>query len=170
MLPYINQAGLHLAIKYHTFKKAKQLLGVHCGWHRGSVKSDTQTADATPSAARCEGSRSLYLNPLSGQMSAIVSQRPLKRGPHTSAGRGNAFRWRTSPFHLNNFYNAFYENTPHPQRHKDVFYYLKKMLWPHRTAYGISVPQTVTKAATPALEAWNLNHWTAREDPQVIIL
>ena len=30
-------------------------------------------------------------------------------------------------------------------------------------ARGILVPQPIIEPASPALEAWSLNHWTARE-------
>ena len=33
-------------------------------------------------------------------------------------------------------------------------------------AYGILVPQPGIKPVSPALEAWRLNHWTAREVPR----
>ena len=37
--------------------------------------------------------------------------------------------------------------------------------WPCRTACGILVPQPGIKPMPPAVEAWSLNHWTAREVP-----
>ena len=33
----------------------------------------------------------------------------------------------------------------------------------HHTVGGILVPQPGIEPASPALEAWNLNHWTTRE-------
>ena len=35
------------------------------------------------------------------------------------------------------------------------------------TACGILVPQSWIKSMCPALEMWNLNHWTAREVPVI---
>ena len=37
--------------------------------------------------------------------------------------------------------------------------------WPHHTACGILVPGPGIEPVPPALEAWRLNHWTAREVP-----
>ena len=39
--------------------------------------------------------------------------------------------------------------------------------WPWFMAHGISFPGPGIKPATPALEAWNFNHWIAREVPQI---
>ena len=36
-------------------------------------------------------------------------------------------------------------------------------------AYGILVPQPGIELASPALEAWSLNHWTTREVLQIIL-
>ena len=48
---------------------------------------------------------------------------------------------------------------------------LKKKNWGlYRTAWGTLVPQSGTKAVSPALEAWSLNHWTAREVPVLFLL
>ena len=38
---------------------------------------------------------------------------------------------------------------------------------PRCMAYGISVPQPGVKPVSPALEAWRLNHWTARKPPEL---
>ena len=35
--------------------------------------------------------------------------------------------------------------------------------WPHQAACGILVPQPAMAPTPPALKAWSLNHWTARE-------
>ena len=35
----------------------------------------------------------------------------------------------------------------------------------HRSACGILVPRPGIEPTPPAVEAWNLNHWTAREVP-----
>ena len=40
---------------------------------------------------------------------------------------------------------------------------------PHRMACRILVPQPGIKPTPPALEAWSLNHWMAREVPVVPI-
>ena len=37
--------------------------------------------------------------------------------------------------------------------------------WPHQAACGILVPQPAMAPTPPALKAWSLNHWTAREVP-----
>ena len=42
----------------------------------------------------------------------------------------------------------------------------KKKFWPHSVAYGTLVPQPGIELMSPALEAWSLNHWTAREVPK----
>ena len=39
------------------------------------------------------------------------------------------------------------------------------IFWLCRAACGILVPQPEVKPATPAVEAWSLNHWTTREVP-----
>ena len=41
--------------------------------------------------------------------------------------------------------------------------------WPHRTACGILVPRPGIEPVPPAVEARCLNHWTAREVPNIII-
>ena len=41
--------------------------------------------------------------------------------------------------------------------------------WPRRAACGILVPQPGIEPATPTLEAWSLNHRTARDVPVVPI-
>ena len=38
--------------------------------------------------------------------------------------------------------------------------------WLHRAAGGILVPQPGIQPAPPAVEAWSLNHWAAREVPK----
>ena len=40
-----------------------------------------------------------------------------------------------------------------------------KILWPRCTACVILVPCPRIKPASPALEAWSLNNWTAKEVP-----
>ena len=40
--------------------------------------------------------------------------------------------------------------------------------WPCPTACGILVPPPGIEPAPPALEAWSLNHWTAREVPRFL--
>ena len=37
--------------------------------------------------------------------------------------------------------------------------------WPHHGACGILVPRPRVEPEPPAVEAWSLNHWTAREVP-----
>ena len=37
------------------------------------------------------------------------------------------------------------------------------LFWPHSAACGILVPKPGIEPAPPAVEAWSLNHWTARE-------
>ena len=37
--------------------------------------------------------------------------------------------------------------------------------WPHHTAYGIVVPWPGIEPTPPAVEAWSLNQWAAREAP-----
>ena len=37
-------------------------------------------------------------------------------------------------------------------------------------AYGILVPWSGIKPVPPAVEAWNLNHWTAKEVPLLAFL
>ena len=45
--------------------------------------------------------------------------------------------------------------------------HLKKNLWPRLTACGVLVPQPGMEPTPPAVEAWSLNPWTAREVPQL---
>ena len=45
----------------------------------------------------------------------------------------------------------------------NMFTYLFYIFWPHCTVCGILVPQPGIKPTPPALAAWSLNHWTARE-------
>ena len=40
--------------------------------------------------------------------------------------------------------------------------------WPYHAAGGILDPPTRDQTVPPALGAWSLNHWTARQVPQVI--
>ena len=60
----------------------------------------------------------------------------------------------------------FYHYYGHPSCHTVLrnlrFYFFCHTAW---QAYGISVPQPGIKPIPPALEAGNLNHWTAREVP-----
>ena len=42
--------------------------------------------------------------------------------------------------------------------------------WPRHRACGILVPQAGIEPASPPLEAWSFNHWTAREVPLVCFL
>ena len=41
--------------------------------------------------------------------------------------------------------------------------------WPHHVAYGILIPWPGIEPVTPALEAQNLNHWTIKEVPLLVI-
>ena len=41
---------------------------------------------------------------------------------------------------------------------------------PHHTVYRILVTLFGIEPGPPAMRAWTLNHWTAREFPQIIIL
>ena len=43
------------------------------------------------------------------------------------------------------------------------YYFLFFFFWPHCVACGILVPRPGIKPTSPAVEAWSLNHWTARE-------
>ena len=43
-----------------------------------------------------------------------------------------------------------------------------KILWPCHVPYRILVPHPGIEPATPSLEAWSLNHWTAREVPLLL--
>ena len=46
------------------------------------------------------------------------------------------------------------------------FYFV---FWPHCAACRILVPQPQIEPLPPELEAWNLNHWKAREFPPLLI-
>ena len=46
---------------------------------------------------------------------------------------------------------------------KNVFSIKKNFFWPCHTPRGILVPQPGIEPASPALEGWSFNHWTARE-------
>ena len=39
------------------------------------------------------------------------------------------------------------------------------LIWPYHTAGGILVPQLGIEPTPPELEAWSLDHWTARKVP-----
>ena len=41
-----------------------------------------------------------------------------------------------------------------------VFFFF---FFPHSVAYGILIPRSGIELTSPALETWNLNHWTTRE-------
>ena len=41
------------------------------------------------------------------------------------------------------------------------------VVWPHHAACGILIPQPVIKTVPPAVETRSLNHWTAREVPEI---
>ena len=49
-----------------------------------------------------------------------------------------------------------------------LFIYLF-IYWPHLVACGILVPWPRIEPVPPALEVWSLNHWTAREVPEVTL-
>ena len=49
------------------------------------------------------------------------------------------------------------------------FFLITYLFRPHLEAYGILVPQPGTEPTPPALDAWSLNHWTARNFPKSII-
>ena len=58
---------------------------------------------------------------------------------------------------------------------KDFFLYFHRniinlFIWPHGAACGILVPRPGIELAPPALGAWSLSHWTAREVPILIFL
>ena len=44
-----------------------------------------------------------------------------------------------------------------------VCLFFRFLFWLHQVECGISVPQPGIRSASLALEAWILNHWTARE-------
>ena len=55
-----------------------------------------------------------------------------------------------------------------------INYFIKLMsffklifFWPHHMTWGILVPGLGIKPIPPALEVWSLNHWTAREVPNM---
>ena len=50
------------------------------------------------------------------------------------------------------------------------FLFFLFLFWLCGTACGILVPQPRIKPAPPAVEAWTLNHWSAREVPVVAFL
>ena len=68
------------------------------------------------------------------------------------------------------FYCSWGLTVWHPQLLCLLFYlFILKFLamqCPPQTPGGISVPWPGTKPVPPALEAWSLNHWTAREAPR----
>ena len=45
------------------------------------------------------------------------------------------------------------------------FYFILFYFWPHCAACGILVSRPGIKPASPEVEVWSLNHWTAREVP-----
>ena len=54
----------------------------------------------------------------------------------------------------------------------NLFFFFKNLkflcFWPHFTACGILVPWPEIEPIPPALEAQSLNHWTAREVPNLL--
>ena len=44
-------------------------------------------------------------------------------------------------------------------------FFIYLFIWPLHAAYGILIPRPEIEPVSPALEVWNLNHWTAREVP-----
>ena len=46
---------------------------------------------------------------------------------------------------------------------KKIFFFF---FWPHGVAHRILAPLPGIKPAPPAVEAWSLNHWSAREVPR----
>ena len=54
--------------------------------------------------------------------------------------------------------------------HDYLKFYLLKFFWLHLIVCGILVPQAGIKPAHPGMEAWILNHWTAREILSLLFL
>ena len=52
-----------------------------------------------------------------------------------------------------------------PGQRKDVETTVCLFIWLCHAAYEILVPQPGIEPAPPEVEAWSLNHWTAREVP-----
>ena len=52
------------------------------------------------------------------------------------------------------------------ESHKQFFLIFNFFFLPHWTAYGILVPLPGIKPEPPAMEAWSLNSWTVRGDPE----
>ena len=48
-------------------------------------------------------------------------------------------------------------------------FFLFYRFWPRCAACGILVPRTGIEPVPPAVEAWSLNHWTAREVQNLLI-
>ena len=44
-----------------------------------------------------------------------------------------------------------------------------KIFWLYHVACGILVPRPGIKPTPPTVEAWSLNHWTAREVPMYVL-
>ena len=58
----------------------------------------------------------------------------------------------------------------HPPAPLYFIIYLFIYFWPRCLACGILVPQPGIQPVPPAVEAWSLNHWTAREVPSPPLL
>ena len=54
-------------------------------------------------------------------------------------------------------------------RRKSYFSFLFFFFWPRHAACGILASRPGIKPVPPALEAWSLNHWTAREVQEILL-
>ena len=68
---------------------------------------------------------------------------------------------------LSHFGPASPSPSPYPQVHSLVGLCLYSR--PCRAACGILVPRPGIEPVPPAVEAWSLNHWTAREVPEFLM-
>ena len=101
------------------------------------------------------------LNPLYGRVCLWLQGHRLKRpvsentqppGPICSFPGGSQ---------LNS--HCFWHSGLWPPREGPFFF-----LWTHHAARGILVPRPGIEPTPPAVEAWSLSHWTAREVPRTI--
>ena len=77
---------------------------------------------------------------------------PSHRFVYTGTPTNNRFSWPT-------IFNSI-----------QIFKFFIFIFWPHHAAHGILVPQPGMEPTPPAVEAWSVNYWTAREVPNSIQL
>lgn len=52
----------------------------------------------------------------------------------------------------------------------DCSFFPSFIFWPHRAACGNLAPQLGIKPVPPAVKVWNLNLWTIRKVPGIVLI